>query len=259
MFNTEKKIRSIQENLLKLLKLFHNICIENKVLYSLHGGTLLGAVREKGFIPWDDDIDVTMTRNDFERFEQCIKTQKKGIRLIQVCGIYKFCDEAISKDLWIDVFIYDSISCNKILQKLKCFTILLVECMTRSKEDMVNIRTNVHKKWEIIVFKLINVFGIFIPKKTKKTLLNKVSTKLFVGSGDFIHRSNDKKPDRNIVIPSEWMSEYVTLPFEDANFLVTKNYHEVLTKSYGNDYMTPIKDELNSENHANMRNFLSEH
>lgn len=60
-------LNQIQRELLDLLLFFNRFCSDNKLRYSLAGGTLLGAVRHKGFIPWDDDIDVSMPRPDYER------------------------------------------------------------------------------------------------------------------------------------------------------------------------------------------------
>lgn len=71
------ELQNIQNNLLSLLKVFHTYCLENNVKYSLHGGTLLGAIREKGFIPWDDDIDITMTRKEYIRFVSSV--HEKGL------------------------------------------------------------------------------------------------------------------------------------------------------------------------------------
>lgn len=69
-------LKQIQEILLYILCNFHKICEENNLVYSLFAGTLLGAVRHKGFIPWDDDIDVVMPRNDYEKFVKIVKGKK---------------------------------------------------------------------------------------------------------------------------------------------------------------------------------------
>lgn len=68
-----KELKTKQKLLLGLLRQFHNICEEHGLVYNIFGGTMLGAVRYRGLIPWDDDIDVTMPRSDYEKFLNIIK------------------------------------------------------------------------------------------------------------------------------------------------------------------------------------------
>lgn len=68
----------IKPILLNLLITFDRICRENDIKYSLCGGTLLGAIRHKGFIPWDDDVDVFVTRENYEKFCNVFHKYKKA-------------------------------------------------------------------------------------------------------------------------------------------------------------------------------------
>lgn len=74
-------IKTIQDLLYSLMHSFHEICEKNNLYYSVFGGTLLGAVRHNGIIPWDDDIDVCMPRKDYEKFCKIVneKYSKKYI------------------------------------------------------------------------------------------------------------------------------------------------------------------------------------
>ena len=66
-------IKTIQSGLYELFYTFHKICEENGLIYNMYGGTLLGAVRHQGIIPWDDDVDVSMPREDYDKFVKIVR------------------------------------------------------------------------------------------------------------------------------------------------------------------------------------------
>ena len=72
---TQEELRKIGLLQLEILNEVHRVCEEHHIAYYMIGGTLLGAVRHKGFIPWDLDIDIAMPREDYERFKQVAQEQ----------------------------------------------------------------------------------------------------------------------------------------------------------------------------------------
>ena len=228
--------------LLQALKWLNDFCIENNIKYSLHGGTLLGAVREKGFIPWDDDADVTFTRTEFNRFESVLLDKEINNEVIYINNRRYpkiFFKRENKPAVWIDVFIYDSISNNRVIQRIKK-TILYYYLILLRSPNTFNIieKTANYNSLLLFLMRMINKYGQHIPYE-KRIEGGKRATQRFGGTGELIHRANDQKSGINEIQPSYVMSKYKMVPFEDTELMISVFYDEILTKSYGKDYMTP--------------------
>ena len=115
----------IKSEELKILIMFRDFCKQNQLRYSLAGGTLLGAVRHKGFIPWDDDIDVCMPRPDYEKLVRTFSAGTNIRILSDSMGTFqspfakivntdfiissKYSEDKFNNSLWIDVFPIDGL------------------------------------------------------------------------------------------------------------------------------------------------------
>lgn len=245
-------ITVIHSRLLQLLSDFDRLCKQNNIEYTLHGGTLLGAIREKGFIPWDDDADISMTREEFEKLKSCLKRNNSQY---YIRGTIKsqFCDNN-NADVWIDIFVCDYITGNKILQKVKILLLTVLDIMLRDKNSIKYSNTDNYSKIKQIIFYCIYYFGKLFKNSWKQSWYILLSKKGFKGQKNFQIRTNDQFVGRKIVMPSKWMNEFIDIPFESTNLRVTKYYTELLTSSYGSNFMTPVKETRINEIHDQIRN-----
>ena len=111
-----------QEKLLEMLKKTHNFLTENGISYSLCGGTLLGAIREGGFIPWDDDVDIMMDRANYDKMLRIFSTEYKedSLELKRILWIHRIQEVGASDGLsepTIDVFAMDNSPDNAIVRR----------------------------------------------------------------------------------------------------------------------------------------------
>jgi len=256
----------IQKAELNLLQEFHEFCQSNGLKYSLCGGTLLGAVRHKGFIPWDDDVDVLMLQEDFDKFINIASSQNTAFGLIyhgNTPTYFDFVAKIYDKNTLIEDELMDyqnmglglhidvcpikllGSSYNdaiKIYNSLKIWRELLI---TKNWNHYTKSKT---RKWyyEPARFLLYLIGKLFDGNKLMVKMENEykkldTSNSLFAGC---VYGSYREKEIMNI----EAFREYLLMPFENKEFFCIKNYDIYLSNLYG-DYMKLPPEEKRKSHH----------
>jgi len=257
--------KEIQSILLNILKYVDKVCKENNINYSLAGGTLLGAVRHKGFIPWDDDIDIMMLRPDYERFLEIMdKDHNNQFKCLHYGEnfpnyFYRFAKvvdlttavqegEYITNEdmgLYVDIFPFDGLdikkskkSINKALFYSRMINISATKKFVREKTD----GTGKHIL-KLLTAPFAKLFGWKFWLKKHEKLAKKIS----VNDIDNVVCYSGCYREKDIV-PREIFNDYVLLDFEDVKLPSIANYDYYLTSLYG-DYMTPPPPEKRVAKH----------
>ena len=250
---TKKELKKVQEVELEILKEFDRICKKHNIKYFLAGGTCLGAVRHKGFIPWDDDIDVSMLRADYDKF---IKVYKEDLNKEKFylespetddnCGMLYaklkrkdsiFAEAGKSRNIdeegiWIDIFPMDNLCDNKFLGKLYLYRTYALKIIMMNKYGYIEYTNN--KKRNIIIgcVKFLSLF--FNKKRLKKKLCrmtrkfnNRDTNTLLCFAGVYLKKE---------IFNKEVFKNSIETDFEDLKSYIPVGYDKYLTQFYG-DYM----------------------
>lgn len=260
----ELNFKEVQTTALGVLKFIHGICEKENIRYFLAYGTLIGAVRHKGFIPWDDDLDIMMPRPDFDRFvEYCKNHDTSPFRLMNLDTTpgypyfnTRFCDtrtvidtyheQTVDMGVFVDVCALDGLGekYEDALQMMKKSRRLcsLMFLATRNKFHYGLTRGYVKNILKLPAYIAAHVLGKkFWIKKMNKLLENcDYENSNFVGCLVWSSYTPVKE-----VFPKHWAEEIIKGPFEDGVFYIPKHYDELLRNIYGN-YMQlpPEKDRI---------------
>lgn len=243
----------LQETEFEILCDIDAFCRKYDIKYSLYAGTALGAVRHKGFIPWDDDIDIAMTRVEYDKFcETWIKTPLSGYYLESIltddrCGI---CHAKVRKNntillsegedenqghhgIWVDIFPLDKISLAPKFRKKK-FKI--------GRELILLTRSNVTMTTDGIAKKLVRAIVRIVPQKARANRAIKLHKWLVKHMEDGNEAGFEwKSMAANKYIDGYHLnpdldSGYTQIMFNNICFSVFEKYDEMLKSTFG-DYM----------------------
>ena len=243
--------QTAHKHLLEILCVFDDFCREHHIRYTLHGGTLLGAVRGNEFIPWDDDADVALTRADYQRLAAAVEDFSPEYH---IRGNIKkqFCRKD-NPDIWVDLFVCDYITDNKLLRKLKLGILTVLDVMNRDRESMKLSNLKEYSRLKQLIYRIIFAVGQLFPKRWLSKCYLHVGEKWFLGKKQSMFRSSDYYVGRKLTFPAEWMEHYKKVFFSGRELPVLENSDELLLQCYGADYMTPIFQERNEEIHSMIR------
>ncbi|WP_348920671.1 LicD family protein [Enterococcus rotai] len=247
-------VKQLQKKELEILKFVDNFCQTNDIPYFLSAGTLLGAIRHKGFIPWDDDIDLGMTRENYERFIQLVPKALKDtdymlqtyktdagypLPFLKIINLTTTLVESNAKDgnakngVFIDIFPFDVVPDNKALRWLQIKKCKLLTFVIHTK---MNYYTRAQTPVGGMIYKLLNLFW---GRYSVRELLEKRQKEI-----EKYNQSNNHNMSivtattefRTETLSKTEINDVIRIPFEDGMFLANSNYERMLEQSYG-DYM----------------------
>ncbi len=246
-------LNEVQKLELDMLIAFDNICKEHELYYTLCGGTLLGAIRHNGFIPWDDDIDVMMPRPYFDKLCDLIRSNavvlpdhlkivsmftepQLNIPFIKIIDTRTIVSEKYmesDKHLWIDIFVMDGCPNNSLRLK----QVFKYQRWLRNLLFTKQTKPGTGKSKLKVFFKgLIRTVLTPISSESLCRKLDKLSRTYDFNLCDYVGCVQWGYGPQERVHKAEWMNS-IPVEFEGKTFPAPSNYDEYLTNLYG-DYMT---------------------
>lgn len=259
MNNDTYHLNELHSVLLELLTVFDYICRKNDIKYSIGFGTMLGAIRHKGFIPWDDDVDVLILRKDFnklcriidndlkqEYFFQTSQTDKKypyntaRLRKNNTSMIYeKWIDAGFHQGIYIDIIPLDNVPDNFFRALIQKFLIVLLTPFRffKNKKVFFSGGRNIPFFLKWLLYSIFHKFPLNriseLETRVETFYLNESCSKVaFLGEGNlFLKRWYPVQP-----IMKSYLENIIDVSFENTNLMCSKSYDQLLRQWYG-DYM----------------------
>lgn len=251
----QKKHKSV---LLELLHEIDRVCKKHNIHYVVFCGTALGAVRHKGFIPWDDDLDVSMLREDYQRFLEVAPKELKEEYYLQIehtkhwpmnfsklrknnttyLEKYHPKDNKTHQGIYVDIFPCDNADNKEWKRKLQFYASRVAIAKALNKRGYVT-NSNLKKVFmfacNLLPMKPFHSFSVGANKNDSECVQTFLAC-----------TSRYKKG----IYKRSWFTETVEMDFEDMKVPVSAHYDELLTVMYGDYMQLPSEEDRKIKEHA---------
>ncbi len=273
----EKKfdLSKVHETNLKMLKEIDRICRKYKIQYALDSGTMLGAVRHGGFIPWDDDVDVVFTRKNYEMFAKVVRRElPEGMTFVEPdeyhggkafydfiprilydrsqkfedSGKMAFYDDKISR-LCVDLFILDALPDGRIRKSLTKLTQCVIYGLALGHRWKICYSD--YKGMMKVFVAVLSAVGKLIPFPAVYRLWRMVSMKDMKKNTHLYYYTNYAPNYFYVEMEKEWNDRVEEVPFESCRFFIPSGWDPYLKQVYG-DYRKLPPEEKQIPEHSDM-------
>lgn len=240
---SEEEIKEVE---LGVMDYIHNLCQKENINYSLAYGTLLGAVRHKGYIPWDDDVDISLKRDEYDKLYQAVLRDNDPIykvaswendarypypfyRVYDARTVYEnnYIENDIDLGICVDVFPFDYYAdVNKEMVKLDTYRRLSVYTLYGIHSKNAGLK-NIIRYLLVLVFRLTRV-------KTWNKKMNLLSMQ--ANDSDSIDYLMENKRT-STKFEKTLLDKVMDSPFEDRTYKIPEAFHQILSAIYGDDFM----------------------
>lgn len=260
----KKSLKKLQELQLENLLNLYEFCKKNDINFYLGEGTLLGAIRHHGFIPWDDDIDILMTKEDYDRFLE--------LAPYNLDKNYKVQHSTLLKDYWSPFIKVRYIGNTPFKQQhishltdengpcIDIFPLYYVKDKTnltvkyrslkiRILRRTLSIKLGLNRKRNIRNI-ILKIFGSFVNTNTIHKLL--IKTFNLNNKGDYLANFGSYYKITNQVFPKDFYGEGRLVKFENFDLPVPVKAEEILSSIYGDYMQLPPEDKRVIKHHYNV-------
>ncbi len=248
------ELTEIQNRIYCIFVEFDRICRKHGIKYSMEGGTLLGAVKYGDYVPWDDDIDVIMLREEYNKFLKVAPNElSEGFLLESYNNIPEFplnyaklCDvnteifdysyshlKKMNHGVFMDIFPIDNVDIKRLKKQINFVGLLTGARKTKLKLDLGN-SSEVKK----LAYKAVSL----LPMKFICKMQNYVCCIYNKRRAEFRYEVCNPN-SKFLPLPSCWYDDYVELNFRGKPFFALKNYDEFLKSRFGDNYMNELPGE----------------
>lgn len=250
------ELKKIQMDILEVVDKF---CLDNNIHYSLACGSLLGAIRHKGYIPWDDDIDIYIPRKEYERFVRIFPKELDHISLISMerdsqwnrayaqafdnrTVMNEYAKTPVKVGVYIDVYPVDSVP-NSDKEWLRYNKVRRLLIRIYELKYIPFRRKRVLRKSVILL--LGKILLLPISSRILAIIINRYA-QIYNGKGcsrsfECVQGMLQKRPFK-----SSLMTDLSRVPFEDRHFMVMTDFDAYLSNGYGNYMQLPPKEKQKS-------------